>query len=139
MNSRFLRHLQLILAALDLLSINAVFFAAVFIVNKNFFNEEFLRIFFDRSAINPYFGFILTIAWSTIILLGGLYHEKYVLSFELFTKRSMHAFVYFLLLVSIYTLFFEAEMKGFIMLVLGSISGLIGLQPLSLPGDTSLF
>lgn len=121
MNSRFLRHLQLILAALDLLSINAVFFAAIFIVNHNLFNQEFIRIFFEPKSINPYFGFILTIAWSAIILLGGLYHEKYVLSFELFTKRSMHAFVYFLLLVSIYTLFFEAEMKGFIMLVLGSI------------------
>lgn len=128
MNSRFLRHLQLILAALDLLSINAVFFAAIFIVNHNFFNEDFLRIFFDPKAINPYFGFILTIAWSTIILLGGLYHEKYVLSFELFTKRSMHAFVYFLLLVSIYTLFFEAEMKGFIMLVLGSILVSLGFN-----------
>jgi putative colanic acid biosynthesis UDP-glucose lipid carrier transferase len=125
MNSRFLRHLQLILASLDLLSINAVFFAAVFIGNR--YGSHFTSVF-DPKDVNPYFGFILTIVWSSIILLGGLYHEKYVLSFELFTKRSMHAFVYFVLGISIYTLFFEPLMKSFIMIVLGSILVSLGFN-----------
>ncbi len=99
MNSRFLRHLQLILAALDLLVINAVFFTTYYIA-RTFFNLE------SGSGYNYfeyiYFGFFLSIAWSLVVLLAGLYHEKYVLSFEYFTKRTLQVFVYFLVMVIFY-------------------------------------
>jgi putative colanic acid biosynthesis UDP-glucose lipid carrier transferase len=116
MNSRFLRHLQLILAGLDLMSINAVFFTSQFL-----FRSQFLR---DTYVDYTYFGFFLTIAWLTVTLLGGIYHEKYILSFELFTKRSMHAFVYFLVMVIFY-LYFSHQFilsRTFIVVVLSSIS-----------------
>ncbi len=125
MNSRFLRHLQLILATLDLLSINAIFYTA------GPLSALIPKIFPSLNVIdNPYieykyFGFILSIAWATVTLLGGLYHEKYVLSFELFTKRSAHAFVYFLLLVILYSYFIHhaesSDSKLFVVVVLVSI------------------
>ena len=118
MNSRFLRHLQLILAGLDLMSINAVFFTSQFLFRKQFVMDT-------QEYVNyTYFGFFLTIAWLTVTLLGGIYHEKYILSFELFTKRSTHAFMYFIGMVIFYLYFSHEFMlqRRFIVVVLTSIS-----------------
>lgn len=112
MNKRFLRHLQLILATLDLLSINVVFLTAAFLVNhpeitSNISIDLIKSKIPEPKDIDQSFGFVLTIAWSAVILLGGLYHEKYVLSFELFTKRSLQSYVYFLVPVIFYIYFFD--------------------------------
>ncbi len=121
MNSRFLRHLQLILAALDLLIINAVFFTTYYIA-RTFFHLEKIEGYNYFEYI--YFGFSLSIAWSTVTLLGGLYHEKYVLSFEIFTKRTLQIFAYFLVLVLFYV-FLVRQYKyfdpAFVFSVLSSI------------------
>ena len=114
MNKRFLRHLQLILAALDLLSINAVFFTSQFLFRGQLSVENYVQY--------TYFGFFLNIAWFMVTVLGGIYHEKYILSFELFTKRSIHAFMYFFLLVIVY-LYFSHQFfisQKFIIVVLSS-------------------
>ena len=115
MNRRFLRHLQLILAALDLLSINAVFFTSQFLFRNQLSMETYVQY--------THFGFFLNIAWFMVTVLGGVYHEKYILSFEGFTKRSIHAFMYFFLLVILYLYFSHQFMvsQTFIIVVLSSI------------------
>ena len=115
MNKRFLRHLQLILAALDLLSINAVFFTSQFLFRN--------QLSVDTYVSYSQFGLFLNMAWFMVTVLGGIYHEKYILSFELFTKRSVHAFMYFFLVVIIY-LYFTSQFsisQKFIIVVLCSI------------------
>lgn len=115
MNRRFLRHLQLILGALDLLSINAVFFTSQFLFRSQLSMETYVQY--------THFGFFLNIAWFMVTVLGGVYHEKYILSFEMFTKRSIHAFMYFFLLVIFYLYFSHQFMvsRTFIIVVLSSI------------------
>ncbi|MBE7170893.1 MAG: undecaprenyl-phosphate glucose phosphotransferase [Williamsia sp.] len=115
MNKRFLRHLQLILAALDLLSINAVFFTSQFLFRG--------QLSIDSYVQYTYFGFFLNLAWFLVTVLWGIYHEKYILSFEQFTKRSVHAFMYFFLLVIFYLYFFHQFIisQKFIIVVLASI------------------
>lgn len=115
MNKRFLRHLQLILAALDLLSINVVFFTSQFLFRDQLSVETYMQY--------THFGFFLNLAWFMVTVLGGIYHEKYILSFEQFTKRSVHAFMYFFLLVVFYLYFFHQFVisQKFIIVVLGSI------------------
>ncbi|MBC8033317.1 MAG: undecaprenyl-phosphate glucose phosphotransferase [Chitinophagaceae bacterium] len=99
MNHRFLKSLQLSLAIMDLLAINAVFFISQF-------------IFRDHGLITnrieySYFGFFISIAWVISVLAVNIYNEKYVMTFEKFTKVSCRAYIYFLLLVILYLFFFR--------------------------------
>src|SRR5437867_893845 len=91
MNSRFLRHLQFTLLALDVLAINIVFFTAQFFFRKESLIEAYVEY--------TYFGFFLTIAWLVVTLSSNVYHEKNIFSFEQFAGRSTRAFLYFLLMV----------------------------------------
>ena len=97
MNSRFLRHLQLTLLALDVLAINIVFFTAQFFFRKEMLIEAYVEY--------TYFGFFLTIAWLLVTLTGNVYHERNIFSFELFAGRSTRAFLYFLLMVCAFLFF----------------------------------
>lgn len=91
MNSRFLRHLQLTLLAMDLVAINIVFFIARF-----FFQREML---IEAYVEYTYFGVFLTVAWLVVSLSSNVYHERNVFTFELFAGRSTRAFFYFLLMI----------------------------------------
>lgn len=115
MNNRFLRSLQASLAVLDFLTLNAVFFTAKFLFTK-------------QSLISPsneylYFIFSLNILWIVSAFLKNIYHERYIVSFEQFSKVSMQAFIYFVLLVTIYLFFFRMLLLSriFIIVVLSSI------------------
>lgn len=115
MNSRFLRLLQFSLAVMDFISINAVFFTAEILFRKHSLLENHIQY--------SYFGFFLSIAWIIVILAFNIYQEKYVLSFESFTRASMRAYIYFILLVLLYLFFFRmlALSRIFIIVVLFSI------------------
>jgi putative colanic acid biosynthesis UDP-glucose lipid carrier transferase len=91
MNSRFLRHVQLTLLAMDLVAINIVFFIARF-----FFQREML---IEAYVEYTYFGIFLTVAWLVVSLSNNVYHERNIFSFELFAGRSTRAFLYFLLMI----------------------------------------
>jgi len=91
MNSRFLRHLQLTLLAMDLVAINLVFFIARFFFQKEMLIEAYVEY--------TYFGVYLTVAWLVVALSGNVYHERNIFSFELFAGRSTRAFLYFLLMI----------------------------------------
>jgi putative colanic acid biosysnthesis UDP-glucose lipid carrier transferase len=97
MNSRFVRHLQFILLALDVLAINIVYFTTQF-----YFRREAM---IEAYAEYSYFAFFLSIAWILVTLGVNVYHEKNILSFELFAKRSTRAFAYLTLLVCAFLFF----------------------------------
>ncbi len=99
MNNRFLRTLQLYLGFLDFSLIAAVFFIARF-----FFRHQ---AFIGSEVGYAYFGFFMCFAWLAVILVTNIYNKKYVSSFEVFTKVTMRAYIYFLLLVIIYLFFFR--------------------------------
>ena len=80
MNSRFLRHLQLTLLAMDLVAINIVFFIARF-----FFQREML---IEAYVEYTYFGVFLTVAWLVVSLSSNVYHERNVFTFELFEETA---------------------------------------------------
>ena len=99
MNKRFIRHLQLSLIALDIISINVVFFVMEFI-----FRNQFLV---GSDTEYTYFALFLNIAWILIAFIVNIYQEKYIVSFELFSRHSMYAFIYFLALDICFLYFFH--------------------------------
>jgi putative colanic acid biosynthesis UDP-glucose lipid carrier transferase len=91
MNSRFLRHVQLTLLAMDLVAINMVFFIARFFFRREMLIEAYIEY--------TYFGIYLTVAWLVVAFSNNVYHERNIFSFELFAGRSTRAFLYFLAMV----------------------------------------
>ena len=97
MNKRFLPSMQFLLVSLDLLSLNLIYCLACY-----YFQDHFIKgLYFEYV----FFMLYLNIAWLVIALIINEYSEKNIGSFERFSKRSMHAFVYFLLLGIIYLFF----------------------------------
>ncbi len=89
--------MQFNLVGLDLISLNVIFCSACY-----YFQDHFIRGLYFQYA---FFMLYLNIAWLGIALVINEYSEKNIASFELFSKRSMHAYVYFLLLGTIYLYF----------------------------------
>ena len=115
MNSRFNRNLQLSLALLDFITINAVFFFAEYFFRKQLLitpNREYLH-----------FIFFINLTWLVVTLVKNIYHERYIVSFEQFSKVSIQAYVYFLSTVIIFLFFFRMILlsRVFITVVLSSI------------------
>jgi putative colanic acid biosynthesis UDP-glucose lipid carrier transferase len=116
MNRRFLRSLQVSLVVLDFISLNTIFFTAEFLFRKH--------VLITPDLEYVYFGLSLNAMWILAVLFLNIYGERYILSFEQFTKISMRAFVYFVLLVSIELFFFRLMLlsRVFILVVLSSIA-----------------
>ncbi|HVF81735.1 MAG TPA: undecaprenyl-phosphate glucose phosphotransferase [Flavisolibacter sp.] len=115
MNNRFIRLLQLTLGVLDFITINVVFFST----------EYFFR---KQTLISPnieylYFLFFLNVVWLAVAFTKNIYHERYILSFENFSRASMQAYLYFLSAVIIFLFFFRLILLSrlFITVVLSSI------------------
>jgi putative colanic acid biosysnthesis UDP-glucose lipid carrier transferase len=115
MKHRFLRSLQLRLAVLDVLMINIAFFSLQFLFLK--YTHK------PANAEYMYFIFFLNVVWVAIAWLKNIYHERFVGSFEQFTKVSMRAYLYLLLAVIIYLFFFRLMLisRLFIVIVLTGI------------------
>ncbi|MEO7312952.1 MAG: undecaprenyl-phosphate glucose phosphotransferase [Chitinophagaceae bacterium] len=115
MNSRFLRHLQLSLLTLDFLCINAVYF-----ITQYFFSKELLIV---NASEYSYFIMLLNLAWLLVSLGGNIYQGKHIMSFEAFTRYSMYAYLYFLILNVLYLFFFHQFIisRVFITVVLSGI------------------
>ena len=115
MNNRFVRSLQFYLAIIDFTAVMAVFFTAHF-------------LFRQHGYIGPeieyvYFGLFLTVTWLLVIVVMNIYDERYVMSFEHFTKVTTRSYLYYLLLVVIYLFFFRmiALSRTFLIVVLTAI------------------
>ncbi len=114
MNNKFLKNLQYILFILDLLSINTVLFVT----------QYFLQGLIEEDHIQyTYFGIFLNIAWIVVSLLFNVYGLNHITSFETFSKKTLHAFVYFFLFVIFYLFFLRqlAISRTFTIVVLTSI------------------
>jgi putative colanic acid biosynthesis UDP-glucose lipid carrier transferase len=111
MKHRFLRTLQLRLAVLDVLMINIIFFSLQFFLHKG------------QNVQYFYFIFFLNIVWVAIAWLKNIYHERFIGSFEKFTRNSMQAYFYLLLSVIVFLFFFRFLLisRLFIFLVLAII------------------
>jgi putative colanic acid biosynthesis UDP-glucose lipid carrier transferase len=115
MNNRFLQLLQLSIGLIDFVVINTIFFLTHYIFKKH--------LLIGNEIEYVYFISYLNIAWLFLVIFIKIYHEKYVLSFEHFTKISLQSYVYLLLLVIIYLFFFRmlALSRIFIAVVLSCI------------------
>ncbi len=115
MNNRFLKLLQLSIGLIDFVVLNTILFFAHYMFKKH--------LLIGNEIEYVYFIFYLNIAWLFLVIFINIYHEKYVLSFEHFTKISLQMYVYLLLLVIFYLFFFRmlALSRIFIAVVLGCI------------------
>jgi putative colanic acid biosynthesis UDP-glucose lipid carrier transferase len=89
--------MQSVLVGLDLLSLNAIFCFACY-----HFQHQFVKGLYFYYAL---FMLYLNIAWLCTALFVEQYSEKNISSFESFTKRSVRAYVYFLLMGLTYLFF----------------------------------
>ncbi|HVF97562.1 MAG TPA: undecaprenyl-phosphate glucose phosphotransferase [Flavisolibacter sp.] len=115
MNNRFVRSLQFSLGTLDFITINAVFFSTEYIFRK--------QVLISPNVEYFYLLFFLNAVWLAIAVAKNVYNEKYILSFESFSKVSMQAYLYFLSAIIIFLFFFRLILlsRVFITVVLSSI------------------
>jgi len=97
MQNRFLRSLQVVLVLIDQLVMMAIFFAAI-ILFRNHSNPD---------AEYAHFGITLLGGWLVLSLATGTYRENNIRSFEAFTRVSIRAFFYLLLLMTVDLFFFR--------------------------------
>lgn len=96
MNSRFLRHLQITLAALDVTVLYVVTVAC-----KEFFNKYVSLMGISYSD----FSFHICLTWLLISLVNKLYNEKYIIYFEKYLRKTTQVYICFLILLLSYRLF----------------------------------
>lgn len=101
MNNRYSRLLQFYEITMDFSTLNAVYFVTKHLMRENISlaSEEY-----------SYFWLWLNTAWLLTSWLGQLYAEKTMASFEIFSRRTMHTYFYWAVLVLIY-LFFARQME----------------------------
>jgi putative colanic acid biosysnthesis UDP-glucose lipid carrier transferase len=116
MNNRFLNHLQITLVTMDLVVINIVFLFCEYLFKKG------LAI----TAVIEYNSFLyfLNLCWILISWISGIYNGKNIVNFELFSRRSMNAFLYFIGFTMLYLYFFRqiSISRTFIVTVMSGIS-----------------
>ncbi len=99
MNIRFLRSLQFILAIIDFITINLVFFSARFVFQS--------QGFIGTGDQYDFFGLFLGIAWLSIVLIENIYTDKFITSFEQYARIYLQTYIYYLLLTVAYLFFFR--------------------------------
>src|ERR1700710_3097594 len=99
MNNRFLNHLQITLVIMDLVVINIVFLFCEYLFKKGLVITTYLEY--------NSFLYFLNICWVVISWISGIYNAKNIVNFELFSRRSMNAFLYFIGFTMLYLFFFR--------------------------------
>lgn len=99
MNTRFLHFVQACVFCLDLLSLNLA--------------DVMWRLWLhvpSKPHELEYLNFLiwLNISWFAVAWLVNVYSEKYIMSFVAFSRRTMHAYLYWFILIMLY-LFFTRE------------------------------
>jgi putative colanic acid biosynthesis UDP-glucose lipid carrier transferase len=97
MNQRLAILLRISFAFLDLLVLNVAF-----IICQYMFDEH---ISLDDRVQYTYFWFFCNAAWMILSWGMNIYNDRYIYSFEKFSKYTMHAFVYFLGIIMLYLVF----------------------------------
>ncbi|HEU4902133.1 MAG TPA: hypothetical protein VFT06_05050, partial [Flavisolibacter sp.] len=96
MNNRYSRLLQFYEITMDFSTLNAVYF-----VTKHLMRENISL----ASQEYSYFWLWLNTAWLLTSWLSQLYAEKTMASFEIFSRRTMHTYFYWAVLVLTYLFF----------------------------------
>jgi putative colanic acid biosynthesis UDP-glucose lipid carrier transferase len=116
MNSRFLSHLQITLAAMDMVVINFVFLLAEYLFRKGLVITTVIEY--------NYFLYFLNISWIVVAWASGAYNGKTIMNFEMFSRKSMNAFLYFMGFLMLYLFFFHqlTISRTFLFVVMAGIS-----------------
>lgn len=119
MNSRFNNHLQVTLVTLDLIAINTVFLFSEYIFRKGLVITTVIEY--------NYFLYFVNICWILTAGITGIYNSKTIVNFEIFSRRSMNAFLYFTGFIMLYLFFFHQIIisRTFIVVVLGGAAALL--------------
>ncbi|MEJ7736461.1 MAG: undecaprenyl-phosphate glucose phosphotransferase [Chitinophagaceae bacterium] len=96
MNNRFLRLIQVCVLTLDLLTLNLLV-----ILSQSWME----RVNGAYSLEYARFWVWLNASWILVTWLSNLYYEKHIISFENFSRRSMHAYFYWVVLLMMYLFF----------------------------------
>jgi putative colanic acid biosysnthesis UDP-glucose lipid carrier transferase len=118
MNSRFLRLVQLCVFGLDLIALNVLILLLLY---------GLPMVHASGSMVYAQFWMWLNVSWLIVTIVGNLYNEKNIASFEIFSRRTMHTYFYWLILVLVY-LFFTRQIelsRLYILFVLGCQGGLL--------------
>ncbi len=94
--------MQLCVFGLDLVSLNILIIL-----------QQYGVMCFDPFSNSPEytrFGLWLNTSWLVLLIAGNLYSEKYISSFELFSRRTLHTYFFWLVLVFVY-LFFNHQFE----------------------------
>jgi Undecaprenyl-phosphate glucose phosphotransferase len=96
MNTRFLRVIQVSVFGLDMITLNmTVMLAWMFIPPLK-----------DVSSIQfAFFWMFLNVSWLIVSAAGAIYMDSSISSYEVFSRRTMHAYFYWVACVSVYLLF----------------------------------
>jgi putative colanic acid biosynthesis UDP-glucose lipid carrier transferase len=100
MNRRIVSFLQFTLGGLDFITLNLVVILSSLVLKQQV-PDLFSRAYLEYWAS-------LNIAWATVFWIGNAYHEKCILSFEAFSRRSMKAYLYWAGAIIVYLFFTRA-------------------------------
>lgn len=120
MNRQFLRYLQMSLFTLDLLALNLSFFIAIFFLRTGIPHDHF-------RAYAIYFT-ISNILWLFLSFALRTYTDRIILVFDIFTKRTLQAYLLWIVIMFIYLFFFrqiEISRLFLIIAMLGFGTGLM--------------
>ena len=113
MNTRFVRLLEFLIAFVDIISLNAVFLAAILLFASNLLNQY---------SDYVYLLFFFSLAWLIIAFTTNIYKSKDIFSFEFFLKKSIQSVLYFIILIFVYLFFFKQYAISRSLLLIISIS-----------------
>ena len=99
MNQRLTILLRIGFILLDLMVLNLVFIICRFVFRSNISPEVEIQY--------SYLWFFSNVAWVAVSWGSNVYHERYIYSFEKFSKQTMSAFIYFLGVVLLYLFFIK--------------------------------
>ncbi len=101
MNKQFLRFLQATLFSLDIVILNLVFLICNVLFNEHASSQYSKFLFEYWVLINSF--------WVIFAWLGGVYAEKSILSFELFSARTMKAYIIWFIFLILYLFFIKGK------------------------------
>ena len=100
MNKKFKLHLQITLLVLDLVVLNLIYLICYILFKKHI----------DRSYVNSYILFwtFSTVFWFLTSFIFQTYTIKAILIFETFTKRTIRAYLLWVIFIMVYLYFIKA-------------------------------
>lgn len=97
MNQRLTTLLRVSFSLLDLIVLNLVFIICRFVFRDTISTE--------LETQYTYLWFFSNVAWAAVSWTTAIYHDRFIYSFEKFSKQTVSAYIYFLALTMIYFFF----------------------------------